>query len=217
MTIANYSDLQQAVKDWLQRGDLDSAVPDLIRLAETKIQADLMRMVVKPRDMEQSQTGTFNGGTLPIPSGYKAMRRFFLTIGGISYGLKYLSPTKMAYVNSAGSPYAASTAGGSPYFYTTDGANFEIKPTPSTTGTYNLEYYAVPDYLSVASSNWLLTAHPNIYLYASLLQAAPRIKDTQRILLWQGAYKDAFEDLKAMAKADRTGGGTQIMTITGAR
>lgn len=217
MSIANYSDLQQAVKDWLQRGDLDSFAPDLIRLAETKIFADLMRLVIKPREMELEQTGVFSGGTLPIPSGYKAMRRFYIEFGGISYTLKYISPSKMGNINSSGSPYAAATSGGSPYFYTTKGANFEIKPTPSTTGQYVLEYYGTPDLLSATPTNWLLTNYPNVYLYASLLQAAPRIKDATRIAMWASAYADAINDVRTNARAERLGGGTLSMTITGAR
>ena len=41
MSIANYSDLQGAISDWLARDELDSRLPDFIALTESRIQREL--------------------------------------------------------------------------------------------------------------------------------------------------------------------------------
>jgi len=37
MAISTYSELQTAVKNWSKRADLDSMIPDFIRLAELRV------------------------------------------------------------------------------------------------------------------------------------------------------------------------------------
>ena len=37
MALSNYSELQSAVADWLERGDLTARIPDFIRLAEVQL------------------------------------------------------------------------------------------------------------------------------------------------------------------------------------
>ena len=38
------------------------------------------------------------------------------------------------------------------------------------------------------TTNWLLTAHPDIYLYGTLLESAPYLKDDARVVVWQTEY-----------------------------
>jgi hypothetical protein len=52
------------------------------------------------------------------------------------------------------------------------------------------------DKLSVSNaSNWILARHPDVYLYGSLLQAAPYLRDDERVGLWAPLYAQAIEDM----------------------
>jgi hypothetical protein len=53
------------------------------------------------------------------------------------------------------------------------------------------------------TSNWLLADSPDIYLYASLLQAAPYLQDDQRITVWAALYTSALNDLKVSDERSR--------------
>lgn len=208
MPFGNYTQLQQSIKDWLRRSDVDSYVPDFVALAETKIASDLMSFALKPRQMEASVSGSA-AATIAIPANLLAVRRFYVTVGGRSYPLKYISPHDSAGYYGAGQPF----------FYTQSGDNYEIKPVPSGNATYQIDYYKKIDPLAsaVGGVNWLLAASPNAYFYASLLAAVPYLKDEPRASIWASAYQTAIEDLRNVVKADRAGGGTMTMHVTGAR
>lgn len=67
--------------------------------------------------------------------------------------------------------------------------HFLVVPTPrfSWPGEYN--YYELPALLDNANqTNWVTQYAPNMLLYGSLLEAAPFLKNDERIPTWQGMY-----------------------------
>jgi hypothetical protein len=67
-----------------------------------------------------------------------------------------------------------------------------------------LTYYAKIPALTVSNtSNWLLVDSPDLYLYGSLLQAAPYLQDDQRITTWAALYTTAINDLKVSDERSR--------------
>jgi hypothetical protein len=61
-----------------------------------------------------------------------------------------------------------------------------------------LHYYQNIEPLSDSNtSNWLLEDAPNIYLYASLLEAEPFIKNDERIPVWTAALNAAISDIQS--------------------
>ena len=59
-------------------------------------------------------------------------------------------------------------------------------------GDYDIKftYYARFTALSAdADTNWLLTKHPDIYLFASLAEAAPFMLNDERAPLWEAKYE----------------------------
>ena len=65
MAISTYSDLQQAVADWLHRTDLSGVIPTFIAVAEENMSAD-----ITSRSMDAKTTLTTVAGTatLSLPS-----------------------------------------------------------------------------------------------------------------------------------------------------
>jgi hypothetical protein len=69
-----------------------------------------------------------------------------------------------------------------PRFFAILGRNFEFAPTPSGNSSLALVYYQkIPALSDVTTTNWLLTNHPDIYLYTSLMHAAPYLADDARL------------------------------------
>ena len=68
-----------------------------------------------------------------------------------------------------------------------DGANTRIVPLSAGTDT-----------------NWLLTNYPDIYLYGSLIESAPYLRDDQRIGLWQSEYDRRADELAGSIRTDPT-------------
>lgn len=87
---------------------------------------------------------------------------------------------------SAESPLAYSMA-----YYTTipalsDTPTVVEAPGGGTTTVYN-------------TNNWLLTKEPGLYLYASLIETAPYLKDDARLAVWGQQYSDILSSIR---KAD---------------
>jgi hypothetical protein len=44
--------------------------------------------------------------------------------------------------------------------------------------------------------NWLFTAHPDVYLYGALMEAAPYLHDDARVPIWKGLLAEAVEGVR---------------------
>jgi len=61
------------------------------------------------------------------------------------------------------------------------------------------------------SSNWLLASSPDVYLYGSLMQASPYLKDDGRIPVWASMYTNALEAIQVADDRAATSGGSIMM------
>ncbi len=185
MGLANYSDLQASVGNYLHRGDLTAIIPDFVTLAEAKINREL-----RIRAMENTATGTM-AATVALPTGFVEMISLTVESGGVTWPLIYVTPSSI------------NTNSSSPVNYSIVGDNI-LFDSSGTGYTYNLTYYKKFDALS-AGVNWLITNAPDIYLYATLLEASPYIKDDARISTWAQMLVDSVERLGKADKKDRYG------------
>lgn len=182
MALANYTDLVSSVKSWLHRADMDNVIPDLISLAESRISLDL-----KIQSLEKSYTITTVGGqqAYAMPSDIVSLTRMYVTDPSGNIGLvQGYDPTTYRYNNAPQMPRY--------YFIEQDMVNF----TPVPDGAYDVTMVykgAVPS-LEANSTNTVMTKYPNIYLFGTLAQAAPYIKEDERIQLWEQKYAQAIKD-----------------------
>lgn len=190
MAIIDYSSLQTAVADYLKRDDLTTSIPDFISLAEARLNRRL-----RIRAMENRATGTASGGLIALPTGYRQARSLHIASGGSYRRIDYVTPEQAALYPDSGSTTA----------FTVVGSNIELLP-PSDVD-YKLVYYKALDALS-GTQNWLIQNAPDLYLYATLLEATPFIKGDQRIPVWQGLLEQAIQDLEAEDRSGSLGGNT---------
>lgn len=89
------------------------------------------------------------------------------------------------------------TQTGTPQFYADyDYQHWIVCPTPSEALTLEILYYEQPPLLGDdVQSNWLTEYAPDVLLYATLLEAAPFLKNDERIQTWQAMYDRAAQAL----------------------
>ena len=203
MAISNYSELKTAIASWLDRTDLTDIIPDFIALAETRHKRDF-----KIRRMETRVTAnTIDGSEFyTLPDDYVAMRNIKLNTDPKT-PLEFLTPEIMDRLN-------AGSSRGTPKAYTIKGNNIEIRPLPD--GVYEIEVSYYKHFAALSDSNTtndMLTHHPDVYLYGSLVEAEPYLQNDKRIQVWQSYYDRAKQDIITSNERDRHSGTTPVTRI----
>ena len=83
-------------------------------------------------------------------------------------------------------------------------------PGPSA-GTYELEILylgAISTLSNAGPTNWMITKHPDIYLWQTLVATAPFLRDDERIGVWQGLANAGMEQLIVANERTELQGGT---------
>lgn len=187
MSISTYSELQASVQSWLHRGDLASAVPDFIMLAEQRINGDLDARL---QDTKTSLSTVANNESLALPNDLINIRHVSISTNPVKT-LKYTSPDTFETQYPSG--YT-----GVPLIYTIIGGNINFAPVPDAVYPVDLVYKArVPSLSNSNTTNWLLATYPHVYLYATLCEAAPYLKDDNRIQVWDAKYRESIDTVNA--------------------
>jgi len=194
MAITTYSELKSAVADWLNRSDLTSAIPNFISMAEAQ-----MNRQIRHRKMVTRATATLDTPYFAVPSDWKETIRFQLNTNPIT-PLVFVTPEQLLEDSQM---YSAANQ---PMFYTTIGQQFEVLPQPDGSYEAELLYYAkIPSLSDGAPTNWLLTESPDIYLYATLIQSSPYLKEDERTAIWTSLYEKLVEDMRVADERARIG------------
>jgi hypothetical protein len=83
--------------------------------------------------------------------------------------------------------------------YVIVGETIEFIPPPhvDSMAAVEMTYYAsIPALSDMQQSNWLLQSSPDLYLYGSLVQSAPYLRDDERLATWGGLFEKARVDLQ---------------------
>ncbi len=161
MALANYSDLVAALSSWLNRADLESLYPTFIALFEARANRALR---VPQMESEATSVGA---ATIALPDDCLALREVYVD----TYLLRSMAPQDMreAYKNTTASI---------PEAYAIVGQTLVFAPELTSDTTVNLTYFAsIPNLNSTDTTNWLMTANPDAYLYGVLAAAYDQIRD----------------------------------------
>ena len=200
MALSTYAELKTSIGDWLNRSDLTAAIPDFISLAEAQIERTL-----RTRQMIVRANASFDAQYGAVPSDFLETKSLKLTSTNPETPLQFLS------IDALDNEMTKYTASARPKFFGIVGGQFRLVPTPDANYTTELTYYAKLTKLSSSvSSNWLLASSPDIYLYGSLLQAAPYLQDDARIQTWATLYERALNDLQTADDRSASSGGALL-------
>jgi len=197
MALSTYTELKASVADWLVRADLTSAIPDFISLAEAQIERKL-----RTRQMLVRSDASIDTEYSAVPSDFLDTKSFKLNTNPVT-------PMRFETIESLDQLAAKTNAAGKPAYFSIVGNQIRVVPTPDTTYTAELTYYAKLSKLSSSNAtNWLLTSSPDIYLYGALLQAAPYLQDDARIAVWSALYQSGLDQLQLADDRSTTSGGS---------
>lgn len=172
MAITTYSELQSAAAAWLVRSDLTARIREFIELAEARLNRVLHGRLA---ETEASLSGVASSRTIALPSDYSDPLACWIVLSGERCGLTYADPLV----------YDATATAGQPAFWGIDGANLAFERPCDQAYDFVLRYRAKFALSDAAPTNWLLSAHPDAYLFATLAEAGP--------LLREAALSEAYE------------------------
>lgn len=198
MSISTYAELQTAVSTWTKRADLATPAPDLIMLGENWIFRN-----VRAREMETALSVAISSGVASVPSTFRQLKHARLD----------QSPSIPLQIKSAGwiySTYPNRSSGETPRYIAVDGANFIFGPNAAD-GTVKGTYYG--SLTSIQSTpNALFLAHPDLYLFAALAEAAPFCKDLKMAGVWISKRDEIKNDINREAMQGRFGDAMAVST-----
>ena len=207
MAISNYSELQGAVNDYLVFTDVGAVFDTFLSMAEARLNRE-----IRTREMEQVQAySSHTGQDITLPTDYLEMIDFYETGSG-GRTLSYLNPGQFWSLASS------RATGGQAKYYTIIGEAIKLSPYSSTARNYELHHYAELAALTPTNTtNSLLSKAPDLYLYATLLEAQPYLADQERALEFAALYDRSKESLlasdvrsKLRPGARMKGGGTPM-------
>lgn len=195
MAIDTYAKLQVAIQDELNRKG--GALAQDVTIGASTIEGKVKRAIasceirvqrtIRVRQMETSTSIPFTSGDwdYAVPSDFLSARTMYLDQDPIA-------PLEQDSLESILSEFPNNSVG-QPQKFAVSGSNFYVRPIPDNGRTARLFYYrTIPPLSDSNTSNWLLTAAPDVYLYGSCLEVMPYLGDDERIQVWKGAFDEAI-------------------------
>jgi len=194
MAITTYGELQAATANWLVRGDLVARIPEFIALAETRLNRVLRARLA---EAEAALTAAPGGRTIPLPAGFAEPLALWIVQGTDRVALRFIEPSLLA----------ATSLQGRPAIWSVDGANLAFdRPCDQAYPLVlrMLTKFALSD---AAPTNALLSDSPDVYLFATLAEAGPFLRDGELAQAYEDRLSRAIAELnakEARSRAPRT-------------
>ena len=194
MAISNYAELQTATANWLDRTDLTDRIPEFIDLAESTFN----RTIRNHRMITKNDSYSLDSRYVNLPPDTLEVIRIVVDVNP-QITLQYLTPEEIAEMRS-------STSTGRPQYYTVIGGStnqIELLRSPDQTYTSSIVYYTkIPALSDSATTNWLLTNNPDIYLFGTLVEAFPYLMNDERMPMWNARLDKALNELKLQGERE---------------
>jgi len=191
MAITNYTELQQAVSDWMARGDVAGNAQDFISLAEARLNREL-----SPVETDATLAGTILSRTLDISSlsMVKPIALFLSDTGGE----RMLTPR-------AEGTFTYSDSNGRPSIWSIDGSTIAFDRPCDQAYSFRFRYqerFALSD---SGTTNSLLTLHPDVYLAATLMWGGVFTQDGAYAAGFKGLLDEAIPSIRSTIAQSRRG------------
>jgi hypothetical protein len=202
VSIANYTDLKSQIADFLNRDDLTSVIPTFITLAE----ADMNRRLRHWR-METRSKALLDTRYTSLPQNFIDAVRLQLTGPSGVQRLELITNSELM------DKRQASDTAGTPRFYVINDGTIEVYPAPDQDYDLEMVYIAtIPD-IATNTTNWVITYHPDCYLYGALMHSAPYLQEDPRTQTWAALYKNAVDGINLEDDKAKTSGSGHRMRI----
>lgn len=190
--ITDFDSLVAAVKDRADRTDMaDAQAEGFIQQAENRL-----NRILRTWQMEESDTVTTDAnGVGTMPTDFMVMRAV------------YDSDNKI--IPFANVEWLTETLTDAPKSYgLVDGS---LKLAPAAVETLTLLYYErIPALTASNTTNWLLTAHPDIYLYGALAAYADWRDEDAALAKYDGIFSRTLSEIITVEETNRAKGPTKM-------
>lgn len=206
--ITNYDELKSTMADWLMRADLVPVIPAFIQLAESRFNRVLRgrEMIVRSRAITSDQF-------VSLPADWLKAKNIQRISDGKPLGIMtYEEIDQYRRFGQGQHAINDGETGGAPEFYAIVGGALELAPSPTPTNPAEIEMIYYGKFVGLSESkqtNWLLSNHPDVYLYESLTHSAPYLKDDARLAVWQTRANTAMQELN-LSDADARWSGAPL-------
>jgi hypothetical protein len=191
MAITIYSELETAVTNWLARSDVQPRASEFIALCTAKLNRTLQ---TRWQESAVTSISTDASGRYALPVDFAQINWVRHTLGQGAY----IDPV----ANQEGMDMGLA---GYPRGYTINGNELQTwPPQVNGTGILKIQYRKkIPQINSGTDTNWVLTDHPDVYLYGALLESAAYIRDDERIGLWTQGLATAIKQIQDLDEISR--------------
>jgi hypothetical protein len=143
-------------------------------------------------------------GNVPLPPDYLAWRQV-TWLGNPLRELAFVHPSTMAsrYPNL---PIDL------PSEFTIEGSTLRVMPQDATPLKF-LYYQLIPS-LATNSTNWLMSAHPDLYLFGALTEAQAYAVNSDTAALWKARRDELFDEVERLSNKSRGAGAVRLLTPT---
>ncbi|MGE0056243.1 MAG: hypothetical protein AB7S74_18770 [Hyphomicrobium sp.] len=213
-TITDFGSLQTAVVEYLAReGDttLVARVPTFIQLFEAKMNRDLLVPQMEKRVTATVDINSAEPEFITLPTDFQTMRTVRLNGVPGKPRLQFMTPPQIDDYR-----YRTDNVTGQPVYLSIFGDELELAPTPNKGYSLEMIYRANIAPLSDSNTtNWLLLKAPDLYLYGTLMESAPYIKEDERIGTWGAGYSMALDGLNALGARQSNDSGPTTVSLPG--
>jgi hypothetical protein len=179
-----WTELQAAIEAWTDIDVSDAQVQEFIGLAEAHFQ----RTVFTP-DREAAYSLSADAGSEALPDDFWGFKSGPYVDGAPDVVLTRVTPGELRAMYPSGTT-------GTPSHYAIEGENILFGPVPASATDIKGTYYVTITPLSgSAASNWLLLAHPDLYLAGSLAEAFSFSMDEAREAKWVAKREAIIADI----------------------
>jgi hypothetical protein len=193
VSITNYAELQTAIQNWSNKTNVAAKVPDFITLAEAKFNR---RLRTRWQETTLAPTVIDSDYHIAIPATCAAVKSLW----------RDADPTWRIEQKDLSYVVEHRDQGGLPKYYAWDGSNWTFDGSADDiTGTYFLKIPSLS-----AGVNWLITSHPDLYLWGGLEQCAIYLRDIEGASAWKAMAEALIDELNGVSVADQLSGGTLV-------
>lgn len=182
--ITSNATLESEIAAWLNRTDLTTQIPTFVQVAEKSLGRDERLRKLK------SATLTVDAEEENVPSDFHSLKSMTHD-GGTYFGA-------LDVVDASALPGIKARNGGVsgvPSHVAVLDGKFRFAPVPNATFTLDITYNQSIGSVT-AGTSWLFTASPDLYLYASLVAAAPFLHDDERLAVWSALLEKEIEAVR---------------------
>ena len=209
MLDGTYNGLVASVQDWLMRPDLAASIPDLIISAEDTLSSR------EEISFEKDDDFVITTSPQNLPADCREVQMMYYESPAY-YEIDFVDEGLLALRTGAPNTAPGQLGGTLEYpqrpIYAAVGANaatVKFAPVPDQAYPAKIKYVTKLVRSTQGKENWLLTGMPSVYLYATLVESAPFLKNDERLQTWGTLLEQKIKELRGMQKR-RQFVGTQV-------